>query len=249
MLTRTLCRVTPQRYLQAFRFLQVASVTGAPAEVSGESTTLNVSAFVGYTEAQGHTDSWQVAAHAEVEGGIGIKLLGNGGGISAGVGVTRMREWDRSKTDSQQVSCSRYEIAERRSPLLPDSGRKLVAASRSSRRIRRWSIRGYYFCDSAIRDQRISESWYYISQLRSVSTALQDLGNVADNRWMKIIRGRDHSSTFKKMIEDSSKALIFEHDETFLNAAKTFGKSFGGLSGVVPLLSDSNIPGVVLDIQ
>lgn len=248
VLTRTLCRVTPQRYLQAFRFLQVASVTGAPAEVSGDSTTLNVSAFVGYTEAQGHTDSWQVAAHAEAEGGLGIKLLGNGGGISAGVGVTRMREWDRSKTDSQQVSVVDMKSlnVEALSFQIPAKTRRCFAIQPTDSKA---VNPGYYFCDSAIRDQRISESWYYISQLRSVSTALQDLGNVADNRWMKIIRGRDQYSTFKKMIEDSSKALIFEHDETFLNAARTFGKSFGGLSGVVPLLSDSNIPGVVLDAQ
>jgi len=248
------CRVNPQKYLQAFRFLQVAAVTGAPVEVSGDSYTLNVSAFIGYSENQGETTSKQInfmtSVNAGLGGSLGLSALGTGASASLGwkaeAGWNILHSWDRSKVNMQQVSVVEMKSlnTEALTFQIPAKVHRCFAVKAVNTN-NSGAAAGFYFCSPTLQDQSISESWYYIAQTRTNSTALQDSGNLTDNGWMKIIRGREQFSEFRKTIEDSSKALVFEHDEAFLNASKTFGKSFGGLSGVVPMLDDSNIPGVV----
>ena len=248
------CRIDPQRYLQASRFLQISSISGAPVEISGDTLTLNVSAFVGYTENQTVSTTKQLNFWTGLTGGVtgsaGINVFGTGANASLGwkaeAGWSIMHSWEKAKMDTQQVSVVEMKSlnAEALSFQFPAKVHRCVAVKPTDGK-----SAGHYFCDTNLKAQSLSESWYYISQPRSVSTVLQDSGNLADNGWMKIIRGQEQFSGFRKLIDDSSKALVLEKDESFLNAAKTFGKSFGGLSGVVPLLDDSNIPGVVLTSQ
>jgi hypothetical protein len=187
---------------------------------------------------------------AGVSASAGINLFGTGATASAGwkseADWTVAHTWEKSKMNTQQVSIVDMKSlnVESLSFQIPARVRRCMAVKPSD-----GSGSGRYFCDPAERSESVPESWYYISQPRSLSTSLQDSGDLADNGWMKIIRGQEQYQQFRAAIQDSSKAFILERDDSLVNAAKTLGKSFGGLSELVPLLNDSGIPGIVLQAQ
>ena len=190
--------------------------------------------------------SSMVTAGVSAEGGI--SFFGNGATVSAGwkneAGWGITKTWDSSQVNSHQVNVVNMKslLSESLVFNIPVLGRQCTGVSPTDS-----SLRGAYICATKAVAQTVTETWYSISQTKPSGAVIEDLGDVADLGWTKIIRGTGNYSEFVKTVQDRSKTIVFERDQSMVDATSTYGSTWGKVSGVVPLLNDGNIPGVVFN--
>lgn len=253
------CKRFPNRYFNTFSFIEVDRVTGAPTELMGDSNSLSVSASFGYSKSHDSSTYQNIHAGADVTAAVttsvsastGLKFLGNGvegsvtGSVSvsgnAGYGIAH--SWGDGESHSHQVSLVEVKslLAETLEFSIPVIGRICTGVSPINPK-----FKGAYICANQGTPQEITESWYSVTQPRLWNSVLQDSGNMADLGWSRIIRGRGNYHDFVKMIQDRSQTIVFEKDESMINQASAIGSAWGKVSGLVPLLVDGGIPGVVM---